>query len=97
MKYPLLAAALAALVLTACEGKKSLDGYPMDKSPPSAYGARDSGPVFPDPVDQEDEVIEAEDDAGEAAETESEEAFDEADELEDESVMSEDESEDEKE
>ena len=98
MKYPLLAAALAAFVLTACEGKKSLDGYPMDKPPPSAYGARDSEPVFPDPVDQEDEVVDAEDEADnerEAAETESEETVDEADELEDESGMSEDEDEEE--
>lgn len=103
MKYPLLATALAAFVLTACEGKKSLDGYPMDKPPPSAYGARDSELVFPDPVDQEDEVVEAEDDGGEAddereaAETESEETVDETDELEDESGMSEDEDEDEEE
>ena len=78
MKYPLLVAAIAAFVLTACEGKKSFDGYLMDKPPPFAYGARDSEPVFPDTVDQEDEVVEAEDDAGEAndereaAETESE-------------------------
>jgi hypothetical protein len=37
---------VAVLILTACEGKKSLDGYPMDKPPPSAYAPRDSEPVF---------------------------------------------------
>jgi hypothetical protein len=82
--------------LAACEGKKSLDGYPMDKPPPSAYGARDSEPVFSGPVAQEDEVVTVEgeaDDEHEAAETESEEIVDETDEIEDESGMSEDEDE----
>lgn len=37
-------AALVVLALMACEGKKSLDGHPMDKPPPSAYGPRDSEP-----------------------------------------------------
>ncbi len=37
-------AALAILALTACEGKKSLDGHPMDKPPPSAYAPSDSEP-----------------------------------------------------
>lgn len=40
----LATAALAVLTLSACEGKKSLDGYPMDKPPPSAYAPRDSEP-----------------------------------------------------
>jgi len=47
MKYTLVVATLAALMLTACgEGKKSLDGYPMDKPPPSADAPRDSEPNF---------------------------------------------------
>jgi hypothetical protein len=47
MKYTLLVVALAALTLTACgEGKKSLDGHPMDKPPPSADAPRDSEPNF---------------------------------------------------
>lgn len=37
-------AALAIVALTACEGKKSLDGHPMDKPPPSAFAPRDSEP-----------------------------------------------------
>ncbi len=45
IKFSLMVTALAVLVLTACEGKKSLDGYPMDKPPPSAYAPRDSEPV----------------------------------------------------
>lgn len=45
IKFSLLVIAFAVFVLTACEGKKSLDGYPMDKPPPSAYGPRDSEPV----------------------------------------------------
>ncbi len=44
IKFSLLATAFAILVLTACEGKKSLDGHPMDKPPPSAYAPRDSEP-----------------------------------------------------
>ncbi len=40
----LLIIALATLFLAACEGKKSLDGHPMDKPPPSAYAPRDSEP-----------------------------------------------------
>ena len=42
MKYLLLAAALTALTLTACDGKK----HPMDKPPPSASVERDSAPNF---------------------------------------------------
>lgn len=48
IKFSLLVTAFAILVLTACEGKKSLDGHPMDKPPPSAYAPRDSEPVFND-------------------------------------------------
>lgn len=39
-----LVALCAAVALSACEGKKSLDGYPMDKPPPSAFMERDSVP-----------------------------------------------------
>ncbi|MEK6708747.1 MAG: hypothetical protein AABY81_08100 [Pseudomonadota bacterium] len=47
MKSTFLVVALAALTLAACgEGKKSLDGYPMDKPPPSADAPRDSEPNF---------------------------------------------------
>ena len=46
IKFSLLVTAFAVLVLTACEGKKSLDGYPMDKPPPSAFAPRDSEPVL---------------------------------------------------
>lgn len=42
MKYSFLAVALAALMLTACDGKK----HPMDKPPPSASVERDSAPNF---------------------------------------------------
>lgn len=61
MRYTLIATVVILLVLTACEGKKSLDGYPMDKPPPSAYGPRDSEPVIAKPVvvEEEDEVVEA--------------------------------------
>ncbi|MCE7915689.1 MAG: hypothetical protein DYH15_13725 [Nitrosomonas sp. PRO4] len=52
IKFSLLATALAVLMLTACEGKKSLDGYPMDKPPPSAYAPRDSEPA----LDNKDET-----------------------------------------
>lgn len=45
-RFSILAVAVAVLALTACEGKKSLDGYPMDKPPPSAYAPRDSEPAF---------------------------------------------------
>jgi hypothetical protein len=48
MKYPLLVAAVAALMLTACEYKK----HPMDKPPPSAMAERDSAPKF-DELDKE--------------------------------------------
>jgi len=44
IRFSLLAVVL--LTLAACEGKKSLDGYPMDKPPPSAYAPRDSEPTF---------------------------------------------------
>ncbi|MBP9100555.1 MAG: hypothetical protein KBF68_04090 [Nitrosomonas sp.] len=43
-RFSLVVIAFAILTLSACEGKKSLDGYPMDKPPPSAYGPRDSEP-----------------------------------------------------
>ena len=56
MRNTLLAAALAAFALTACEGKKSLDGYPMDKPPPSAYAPRDSEPVLPESLAEEPET-----------------------------------------
>ena len=46
IKFSLFAAAFAVLSLTACEGKKSLDGYPMDKPPPSAFAPRDSEPAL---------------------------------------------------
>jgi hypothetical protein len=47
MKYQLLVATMLAVVLSACgEGKKSLDGHPMDKPPPSADARRDSEPNF---------------------------------------------------
>lgn len=59
MKYTLIAiSAVALLVLTACEGKKSLDGHPMDKPPPSAFAPRDSEPVFAEPVIEEDNDVE---------------------------------------
>lgn len=45
IKISITLAALAMLGLSACEGKKSLDGYPMDKPPPSAYAPRDSEPA----------------------------------------------------
>jgi predicted small lipoprotein YifL len=49
MKYPLTPIAILLLFsLTACEGKKSLDGHPMDKPPPSADAPRDSEPNFDD-------------------------------------------------
>lgn len=44
MKYPLLAAAFATVILVGCEGKKSLDGHPMDKPPPSAFAPREAEP-----------------------------------------------------
>ena len=46
MKLTFWAAVFAVLTLTACEGKKSLDGYPMDKPPPSAFAPRDSEPAL---------------------------------------------------
>lgn len=42
IKSAVLITAFAVLILTGCEGKKSLDGHPMDKPPPSAYAPRDS-------------------------------------------------------
>ena len=42
MKYSFLAVALAALLLSACDGKQ----HPMDKPPPSASVQRDSAPNF---------------------------------------------------
>ncbi|MXS85092.1 hypothetical protein ABO04_03980 [Nitrosomonas sp. HPC101] len=45
MKYQyLLIACAAALALSACEEKKSLDGHSMEKPPPSAFMERDSSP-----------------------------------------------------
>ena len=60
IKFSLLVTAFAVLVLTACEGKKSLDGYPMDKPPPSAYGPRDSEPA----PDTKEEANKTEKDTG---------------------------------
>ena len=58
-KYTIIAISAAALlVLTACEGKKSLDGHPMDKPPPSAFAPRDSEPVFTEPVVEEENDVE---------------------------------------
>lgn len=48
MKYSLLAAAIVALTLSACEYKK----HPMDKPPPSAMAERESAPNF-DELDKE--------------------------------------------
>lgn len=45
IKISLMLTALAMLGLSACEGKKSLDGHPMDKPPPSAYAPRDAEPA----------------------------------------------------
>jgi predicted small lipoprotein YifL len=42
MKISFFAAVLAALLLTACDGKK----HPMDKPPPSAMVERESAPDF---------------------------------------------------
>ena len=53
MKYVYFFIACAAISLSACEGKKSLDGYPMDKPPPSAFIERDSAP---DELQRSDEV-----------------------------------------
>ena len=53
IRFSLLAIVFALLTLAACEGKKSLDGYPMDKPPPSAYAPRDSEPTF-DTTDTQD-------------------------------------------
>ena len=58
MRYTFFIAAFAALVLTGCEGKKSLDGYPMDKPPPSAYAPRDSEPALPESPADESETAE---------------------------------------
>lgn len=44
LRFSLVAIAFAILTLSGCEGKKSLDGYPMDKPPPSAYEPRNSEP-----------------------------------------------------
>ena len=46
IRFLFIIVAIATLSLTACEGKKSLDGYPMDKPPPSAYAPRDSEPAL---------------------------------------------------
>lgn len=53
IKFSLFVTALAVLFLTSCEGKKSLDGYPMDKPPPSAYAPRDSEPVLDNSSNEE--------------------------------------------
>ncbi|SFP79961.1 hypothetical protein SAMN05216419_102038 [Nitrosomonas cryotolerans] len=65
MKYSFLVAALAIFVLTACEGKKSLDGHPMDKPPPSAFAPRDSEPVFDKSTTDEANVVKESDEADE--------------------------------
>ena len=64
VKYSLIAAALAVVSLTACEGKKSLDGYPMDKPPPSAFAPRDSEPDFGNAADKKEDSNTAEKAAG---------------------------------
>ena len=46
MKYIYLLIACAAITLSACEEKKSLDGHSMEKPPPSAFIERDSAPDF---------------------------------------------------
>lgn len=48
MRYLFIAFILSIFSLSACEGKKSLDGHPMDKPPPSADAPRDSEPNFDD-------------------------------------------------
>ncbi len=59
MKYILIATSAAVLmVLTACEGKKSLDGYPMDMPPPPAYAPSDFEPELTEPVVGEDNDVE---------------------------------------
>ena len=76
LKYTVITISAAALlVLTACEGKKSLDGHPMDKPPPSAFASRDSEPAFTEPVveednDAEEAVVEEVDEVVEADEDE---------------------------
>jgi len=44
MKYLYLLIVGAAVALSACEEKKSLDGHSMEKPPPSAFMERDSAP-----------------------------------------------------
>lgn len=54
MRCSFITVALFLLSLTACgEGKKSLDGYDMEKPPPSADAPRDSEPNFDDLNDPE--------------------------------------------
>lgn len=59
MKYSFLAIVLAALTLSACDGKK----HPMDKPPPSAMVERDSAPNF-DELDSADTATGSKDAAG---------------------------------
>ena len=99
LKYTIIAISAAALlVLTACEGKKSLDGHPMDKPPPSAFAPRDSEPVFVEPVaeeegDVEEVVVNDVDEAEAEAEAEADADADEAEAVEDEAEPEEDEDE----
>lgn len=81
LKYTIIAISAAALlVLTACEGKKSLDGHPMDKPPPSAFAPRDSEPVFVEPaVEEEGDVEEVVVDVIDEAEAEADEVAEEED------------------
>ena len=52
-RYSLLAVACAALLsLSACGEKKSLDGYSMEKPPPSAFMERDSAPDLDNPAEE---------------------------------------------
>lgn len=49
MKYLYLLIAGAAIALSACGEKKSLDGHSMEKPPPSAFMERDSAPDLDTP------------------------------------------------
>ena len=95
LKYTIIAISAAALlVLTACEGKKSLDGHPMDKPPPSAFAPRDSEPVFVEPVaEEEGDVEEVVVDDVDEAEADADADADEAEAVEDEAESEEDEDE----
>lgn len=61
-RFSLLAVACAALLtLSACGEKKSLDGYSMEKPPPSAFMERDSAPDMSQPVAEEAPAAEKQD------------------------------------